>query len=359
MNKQKRIRDYGIVIGHMPTGQNNALTDVPGVRVGHVTLSRGAVQTGVTAIIPHSGNLFRDKMRAAVHVVNGFGKTAGLVQLEELGTLETPLLLTNTLSVGTVWEGLVRYMLDTNPEIGLTTGTVNPVVAECNDGYLNAIRGGHVRPEHVAEAIRSAAAEFGEGACGAGTGMSCYGLKGGIGSASRRVSLQAREYILGVLVLANFGRLPDFTLNGRRVGERIEQLQRERGELSAIVTPLENKEKGSVIIVIATDIPASERQLQRLARRATIGLARTGSFLGNGSGDIAMAFSTANPVRHFETEDIVVQQEFNENRIDDLFRSVAEATEEAVLNALVCAETTVGRDGNVRHSLREYLEALI
>ena len=251
-------------------------------------------------------------------MVNGFGKMTGLVQVEELGIIETPILLTNTLSVGAVWDGVARYMLRENPEIGLTTGTVNPLVAECNDGYLNDIRGGHVQAEHVTTAIANAGMTFAEGGWGGGTGMSCYGLKGGIGSASRLVMLQEKAYTVGVMVQANFGRLPDLTLNGVNVGARIEELQLE--QMMKLSLESEKQEKGSVIIVIGTDIPLNERQLQRVARRTTVGLARTGSFLGNGSGDIAIAFSTANQISHFETADLIVGYGVNENRLDDIFR---------------------------------------
>lgn len=346
MEKTRRLRDYGIVIGKMRTGTKNTITDVPGVTVGHATIDKGSVKTGVTAVKPHGGNLFRDKVVAASHVINGFGKTAGLVQIEELGAIETPIILTNTLSVGTASSALVKYMLDLNADIGVSTGTINPVVAECNDGYLNDIRGQHVDAVHVYNALAACGDTFAEGAVGAGTGMSCYGLKGGIGSASRQVVFDHATHTVGVLVLANFGVKEDLMLNGTPIGHLLEE------------APAGCEDKGSVIIIIATDIPMTERQLKRVARRSVIGLARTGSYVGNGSGDIAIAFTTANRVNHYESRDIIVHQAVNENRINDVFRAVVEGVEEAVLNALIAAKTTVGRDGNIRYGLTAYLDKL-
>jgi len=191
----KKIRDYGIIIGSIPTGKNNSITDVKGVKVGHKTLNNGNIKTGVTAVVPHEGNIFKEKLIAACHVINGFGKSTGLVQIEELGTLETPIILTNTLSVGTAHEALVRYMLENNDDIGDTTGTVNPVICECNDGEINDIRGLHVKKEDVFDAIKSADVEFEEGNVGAGTGMICYDLKGGIGSSSRVIELDDKNIL--------------------------------------------------------------------------------------------------------------------------------------------------------------------
>ena len=350
MQGQKRIQDYGIKIGRMQSGPRNSITDVPEVKVGHHTLNTGSVKTGVTAVLPHSGNLFRDKVMAACHVINGFGKTVGTVQIEELGTIETPIILTNTMSVGIACDGLVQYMLRNNEDIGLTTGTVNPVVAECNDSFLNDIRGGHVRQEHVLAALENAQENFAEGGVGAGTGMSCYGLKGGIGSASRLVKLATYDYTVGVLVLANFGLKEDLVINGYQAGEEIIAADQARSC---------EQEKGSIIIVVATDIPLTERQLKRVARRATVGIARTGSFIGNGSGDIVIGFTTANQVSHYEQHSIINIKMINENEINPVFRAVAEATEEAILNALICADTTEGRDGHIRYSLKEYIPCLL
>lgn len=352
MNKTKKIRDYDITIGKMPTGEKNLITDVPGVRVGHVTLDEGDLQTGVTAVVPHDGNLFRDKVVAASHVINGFGKSIGLMQVDELGTLETPILLTSTLNVGLVADGLVDYMLEQNPEIGVKTGTVNPVVCECNDAYLHNARGRHVKQHHVKEAIKKATSIFDEGAVGAGRGMSCYHLKGGIGSASRIVHLGTPEettYTLGILVLANFGERGDLLIDGYKMGHRIDETLKSQSQ---------EKDRGSVIVVMATDAPLSDRQLKRILRRATVGLARTGSYLGTGSGDVVVGFTTSNRVQHFEEATYVSQQVLNENLIDGFFRAAAEATEEAVLNALVCAEPVTGLRGHRRESLAAHMGLL-
>ncbi|MBL3540706.1 P1 family peptidase [Aminivibrio sp.] len=342
MDFRKRMVDYGINTGILPRGPRNAITDVEGVRVGHCTLADGPVQTGVTALLPHGGNLFREKLLAACHVINGFGKSAGLVQVEEMGTLETPVILTNTFAVGTASEALVRHMLADNPDIGRETGTVNPVVCECNDGFLNDIRGFAVREEHVLRALASASENFDEGAVGAGRGMSCHQLKGGIGTASRVVRVEGTSFILGVLVLSNYGRLEDFRVDGRHIGPVIGKIHPPQDE------------QGSIIAVIATDIPLTERQLRRVARRASVGITRTGAFIGSGSGEIALAFTTANRFLHHETAPLVSLSMLNENHINLAFRAAAEATEEAVLNSMVRAEPVSGRDGHVRHSLAEY-----
>ena len=265
-----------------PKGKRNLISDVPGVKVGHVTLKDDEkfIHTGVTAILPHEGNLFQEKVAAGACVINGFGKSAGLVQIEELGTIETPILMTNTLSVGAGLNGLIQYMLKDNEDIGVSTGTVNCVVTECNDGELNDIRGMHVKEEHVLKALEKADEEFTEGGVGGGTGMCCMGLKGGIGSASRIITCNEKEYTLGAIVMSNFGVLGNLRIDGKRIKTEL---------------PKEDKpEKGSIIIVLGTDIPLSDRQLKRIAKRATVGLARVGSLLGNGSGEIANAFSQGN-----------------------------------------------------------------
>ncbi len=345
--KKNRVRDYGISIGKLTTGKNNSITDVEGVLVGHCTIAEGDARTGVTSILPHGGNLFRDKVAAACHVINGFGKTVGTLQIDELGTIETPIVLTNTLSVGTAYEALVEYMLEQNEDIGISTGTVNPVICECNDGFLNDIRGLHVTKAHVFESIRSAGTCFEEGAVGAGTGMSCFGLKGGIGSASRLIKLDEGDYTLGVLVLSNFGVKEDLLLDGMHAGSTICR--------NPEVT---EEDKGSIIVIIATDIPLSERQLKRVSKRAVVGLARLGSFLGNGSGDIVISFSTANRIKHYEEQDIIIMKLINENKINLLFRAAAEATEEAVLNSMVASEAVTGRSGNRRETLKRYIEII-
>lgn len=349
MKGQKRIRDYGIRIGDMETGLLNSITDVEGVKVGHVTLDKGETRTGVTAILPHGGNIFKEKVRAAVHVINGFGKTMGTIQIEELGTIETPVILTNTLSIGAACDGLIDYMLENNPDICTTTGSVNPVVCECNDQYLNDIREKRIKREHVFEAIENANVEFKEGAVGAGTGMACLGLKGGIGTASRVMDMDGRAYTVGALVMTNFGTGEDLLIDGIKAGKIIKSIEEMNGP---------KEDKGSIIMIIATDLPLTERQLKRVCRRAGVGLSRTGSHIGNGSGDIVISFTTANKVIHYQDRDIVDMKVLNENRMDKVFRAAAECIEEAILNSLVCAKTTIGKDGHTRKSLSEYINRL-
>ena len=346
MLEQKRIRDFGVVIGALPTGEKNAITDVEGVRVGHATLRKGDVNTGVTAVIPHDGNVFLEKLIAAVHVINGFGKSAGLIQVDELGTLETPILLTNTFGVGTSINRLIQHMLKQNADIGDTTGTVNPVVFECNDSYLNDIRGMHVGSEDIDSAIENAASDFMEGSVGAGTGMSCYKLKGGIGSASRVIRVDRKNYTVGMLVLTNMGSLEDLTVGGQKVGAEIALKQKEDDR---------SADKGSLIMIIATDIPMTSRQLKRIARRAEVGVARTGNCISTGSGEIVLAFSTAQRIMHYEKHGITDIRMLDEERMDRVFRAVAECSEEAVLNSMITAGRTIGRDGHVRESLSAYL----
>jgi len=337
-------KESGIKIGRGTPGQRNLITDVPGVKVGHVTIRDGAdVNTGVTAILPHEGNLFQDKVMASSCVINGFGKTMGLVQVEELGTIETPIIMTNTLSIGTAANALIKYMLQQNEDIGVKTGTVNPLVCECNDGVLNDIRGLHVKEEHVFEALANCSEDFEEGVVGSGTGMCCLGLKGGIGSASRIVKLDDKEYTVGALVMSNFGGAGRLLIEGRHMGQEI------KDKLEA------QQDKGSIIMLIATDIPLSERQLKRVARRAGVGLARTGSYYGNGSGDIAIAFTTANRVPHYSKTAVMDMKMISDNKIDPVFDMTAEAVEEAIISSLYHAETTTGRAGKVKYGLRDFL----
>ena len=311
-------KESGIKIGRGTPGARNLITDVPGVKVGHVTIRDGAdINTGVTAILPHEGNLFQEKVMASSCVINGFGKTMGLVQVEELGTIETPIIMTNTLSIGTAATALIKYMLQQNEDIGVKTGTVNPLVCECNDGTLNDIRGLHVKEEHVFEALANCSEDFAEGVVGSGTGMCCLGLKGGIGSASRIVKLDGTEYTVGALVMSNFGGAGRLLIEGRHMGQEI------KDKLEA------QQDKGSIIMLIATDIPLSERQLKRVARRAAVGLARTGSYYGNGSGDIAIAFTTANRVPHYSKNAVMDMKMLADSKIDPVFDMAAEAVEEA------------------------------
>ena len=332
-----------IVIGNLKKGKRNLITDVAGVKVGHVTLNDGGIKTGVTAILPHGGNVFKEKVMASSCVINGFGKSMGIVQIEELGTIETPIIMTNTLSVGTAATGLTKYMLQQNEDIGNTTGTVNCVVTECNDGRLNDIRGLHVKEEHVFEAIKNADSEFKEGAVGSGTGMVCFGLKGGIGSSSRIVELDGNEFTIGALVMSNFGSIRDLMVSGDKIGERL------------FKENIQEKDQGSIIIIIATDVPLSERQLKRISKRSVIGLGRTGSHLGNGSGDICISFTTANKIKHYSDKNIINMKMIDDEVIDKVFRGAVESVEEAVISSLYHAETTIGINGNTRKSLKEYL----
>jgi D-aminopeptidase len=335
-----RARDLGLACGTLPPGARNTIADVPGVGVGHTSLNEGDIHTGVTAIVPHPGDLFRNKLPAAAVVLNGFGKSIGLMQLNELGTLETPILLSNTFAIASCANALIRRAIAANPEIGRRTGTVNPVVLECNDGHLNDIQAMAVTEAHAQGAIEAAHADFAVGSVGAGTAMSCFGLKGGIGTASRRLRLDATDHHLGILVLANFGNAGDLVLPG---GQRIPP------------TGPRGLEAGSCAVVMATDVPLEHRQLRRVAARAGVGLAWCGAFWGTGSGDIALAFTTANQVPYRPDGQLLSRRVLAEPAIDLLFRAAAEATEEAVFDALAAAETFAGRAGHRRVSLREIL----
>ncbi|USG99407.1 P1 family peptidase [Thermococcus argininiproducens] len=340
--------ELGIRIGTLEHGKMNSITDVKGVKVGHVTLiwgegklipGKGPVRTGVTAILPHDGNIYKEKVLAGVFVMNGYAKPVGLIQVMELGTIETPILLTNTLSVGVVTDALIEYMLKENEDIGVTTGSVNPIVMECNDSYLNDIRGRHVKKEHAFDAIESANKYFKEGSVGAGTGMSAFEFKGGIGSSSRIVEIAGEEYNVGALVLSNFGKREDLTIAGVPVGMELKDWPGRGGN-----------EKGSIIMVIATDAPLNSRQLGRVAKRAIVGLARTGGYAYNGSGDITLAFSTAQKIPHHMEKPLKLDV-LSDSSLSMLFKATAEAVEEAIINSLLQAETMIGRDGHIRHAL--------
>lgn len=336
------VTDSRWSFGALPAGPRDLITDVPGVLVGQVTLSGREMETGVTAVLPHGGNLFRSKVPAAVHVINGFGKSAGLMQVQEMGTIESPILLTNTFAVGAAIDGALTWLMDRNPEIGDTTGTVNPLVLECNDGGINHIRLRHVREAHVLEAITSAADTFQEGAVGGGRGMRCYGLKGGIGSASRLVAVGEETYTVGALLMTNFGAKADLTVCGEPIGRQIASGEREL-------------DRGSVIVVLATDAPMTCRQLGRCARRAQNGLARTGSCTGNGSGEVVVMFSTQNKLLHFPEQPVVHGRWLHDDALEGFFRAVTECVEESVISSLLHAQPMVDRRGRVVHSLSEYL----
>ncbi|XCP83965.1 P1 family peptidase [Roseburia hominis] len=341
------------------SGRRNLITDVPGVRVGNVTINEGDIHTGVTAVLPHEGNLFREKVMAGVSVINGFGKSMGLIQVEELGTIETPIILTNTLSAGTACEALTRYMLEQNEEIGVTTGTVNCVITECNDGHLNDIRGMHIKEEHVREALARAEAEFEEGSVGGGTGMVCLGLKGGIGSASKVIQADGTSYTVGALVMSNFGAAGNLVIGGTHYDTRRYRQECSKEKTQSIdggKCGADAKDKGSIIMIIATDLPLSERQLKRVARRSMIALGRTGSYSGNGSGDIAIAFSTANKLMHYSDRDIIDLKMFYDEKIDMVFEAAVEAVEEAIVSSLYHADSMTGIRGNYVMGLREFIE---
>lgn len=340
---QQRIRDAGVKIGVLAPGKLNAITDVNGVRVGHITLMEGNnVRTGVTAILPHGGNIFQEKVPAAVFVGNGFGKLAGSTQVEELGNLETPVILTNTLSVPVAMEAVIEYMLGLPGNEGVQS--VNAVVGETNDGYLNDIRGLHIKKEHVLQAIRQArGGPVEEGNVGAGTGTVCFGFKGGIGTASRVLPNSQGGYTVGVLVQSNFGGV--LTIDGAPVGEELKKFY--------LSNELKRDTDGSCMIVVATDAPLDARNLRRLAQRALFGLARTGGIAANGSGDYAIAFSTHPDVRirHQKLERLDTVTLLRNDHISPLFLAVIEATEEAIVNSLWAATTMTGKDNRTVEAL--------
>lgn len=340
---QTRPRNLGVPFGILPAGTRNAITDVPGVRVGHFTKIQGqGIRTGVTAILPHGGNLFQEKVPAAIFVGNGFGKLAGVTQVQDLGNLESPVILTNTLSVAAGIEGVVRFSLAQPGNEAVQS--VNAVVGETNDGYLNDIRGMHISPEEVIGTIQTARlGEVEEGNVGAGTGTVCFGWKGGIGTSSRQLPESLGGYTVGVLVQTNFGG--NLQIAGIPVGEKLGKYP--------FKDALE-KSDGSCMIVVATDAPISERNLERMAQRAMMGLAKTGGIASNGSGDYVIAFSTHEGLRipYSITPQKLQNVEFLRNDdMTSLFLAVIEATEEAIINSLFAAKTMEGKDGRIIEAL--------
>ena len=337
-NTQNRIRDYDINIGVLEPGNNNAITDVNGVLVGHQTLVKGDnIRTGVTAILPHSGNLFQEKVPAAIYLGNGFGKLAGYSQVEELGNIETPIILTNTLSVATAMNATVGYTL--NQKGNEQIRSVNAVVGETNDGRLNDIRGRHVSEEDVLTAINNAnSGKMEEGNVGAGTGTICFGWKGGIGTSSRKLPASLGGYTVGVLVQSNFGGILE--VGGIPVGKLLGTYPFKK--------EIEQDSDGSCMIVVATDAPLSDRNLKRLAKRAIMGLAKTGGIASNGSGDYVIAFSTyaENRVPYNSSESTISKEDLINNKLTPLFLATIEATEEAILNSLVAASDMTGYKGH-------------
>jgi D-aminopeptidase len=343
-----RARSLGLSLGTYPTGKLNAITDVPGVKVGHTTLIRGEgtlvpgqgpVRTGVTVVIPRD-DVWHKKVPAGAFVLNGTGEMTGLAWVEESGFLEYPIALTNTLNLPRVANGVMSWMIARYPEIGIQDDTLTPVIAECDDSRLNDIQGRHVSEADVIKALDSASdGPVAEGTVGAGTGMVSYGFKGGIGTASR-VTQAAGGYTVGVLVNTNSGRREELLMGGIPIGK-----------LYGNSKAASEGSEGSIIIVIATDAPLDARQLKRLAKRAALGLARTGSTARHGSGDFVLAFSTGNVIPHYPKERTYQTTVFADTHLNPLFTATVEATQEAILNALTMATTVVGRDGNKAEAL--------
>jgi len=344
-----RARALGIVVGSYAPGPLNAITDVAGVTVGQITLisgdgplkpGLGPVRTGVTVVIPRD-DVWHKKVAAGSFVLNGTGEMTGLAWVTESGFLEYPIALTNTLNVPRVANGVMNWMIARYPEIGITDDTLTPVVAECDDGRLNDIQGRHVSEADVVKALDSASSgAVQEGTVGAGTGMVSYGFKGGIGTSSRRLPETEGGYTIGVLVNANHGRRPELVIGGLPVGRLYEAVP-------PVAQPLSpGQSEGSIIIIIATDAPLDSRQLTRLAKRAVLGLARTGSTARHGSGDFMLAFSTGNIIPHYPKDPTFQQMHFADTHLNPLITATVEATEEAILNALTMATTVVGRDGH-------------
>jgi D-aminopeptidase len=359
------VRDLGVTIGRYLPGTWNAITDVPGVKVGHVTLhegegtlqaGQGPIRTGVTVIIPRE-DVWHHKVPAGAFVLNGTGEMTGLAWIAESGFLEYPIALTNTLNVPRVADGVMSWMIQHYPEIGITDDTLTPVVAECDDSRLNDSQGRHVSPEDTIRALETATTgPVDEGSVGAGTGMVSYQFKGGIGTASRVLPPEEGGYRVGVLVNANHGRRHELTIAGVPVGQLYDEVAKvskndsKELPIAALVEPAaalshKRQDSGSIIIIIATDAPLDARQLSRLSRRGAIGLARTGSISHHGSGDFMLAFSTGNVIPHYPKEPTFLMNHLADTHLNPLFQATVEATEEAILNALLQATTVTGRDG--------------
>ena len=346
-----RARDIGLVVGVFPPGPDNAITDVAGVRVGQTTVVEGdGIRTRVTAILPHGGNPYLSRVPAAIHVGNGFGKLLGVTQVRELGELETPILLTCTLCVWKAADAMAAWML--TREGMENVRSINPVVGETNDGGLNDIRARPIRPEHVVAALESATeGPVEEGAVGAGTGTVAFGWKGGIGTSSRVLPESLGGYTVGVLVQSNFGGI--LQMNGAPVGVELgqyafaDQVRPSRRQGAAYDPRADVQEWGSIMMVVATDAPLSDRNLERVARRAIMGLARTGSYASNGSGDYVIAFSTANGVRRGTTPSLIRTDDLHNEQMSGLFEATVEATEEAIYNSLLKAVTVTGNGRTV------------
>jgi D-aminopeptidase len=343
-SKRMRIRDLGIKIGMFKPGRYNAITDVPGILIGHTTIikgtgklvpGKGPVRTGVTAILPKSGNIFYDRLSSGGFVLNGAGELSGLTQVMEWGLIETPILLTNTLSVGTCSHGLVKYMVEKYPGVGREYDVMIPLVGECDDSWLNDIAGRHVRTEHVYEAIENATSgPVEEGNVGGGTGMITCDLKGGIGTSSRKLPPEKGGYTIGVIVMSNFGRLLEFRLDGIPVGKLLAPKIKEY--------TIRRESYGSIITVIATNAPLLSQQLNRLSKRAALGIGRVGSIAAHQSGEIVLAFSNANIFSRHSKRRTYTLSILSDEHMNPLYQAVIEATEEAILNALCMADDMSG-----------------
>jgi D-aminopeptidase len=331
-------------IGDFPAGPRGGIGDVTGVTVGHRTIATGPLQTGVTVVVPHLADPYLQKLPAAAVVINGYGKSVGLLQLNELGVLETPIALTNTFSVGTVATAQIRAAIAANPGIARSTTTVNPVVFECSDAYLSDMQALAVTEADYVAALAAAGVDFERGSVGAGRGMSCFGLKGGVGTASRRLDSDRRTGMIGALVLGNFGRTESLVVAGRRIGPAL------AARLEEAAPPMD---QGSVIVVLAIDAPLDHRQLRRVAMRGAAGIARTGSYYGHGSGDIVVAFSTAERIPHVAVGTVQSRRCLVESELERVFRAAADVTEQAILDALFSATTVTGFAGHTRVALTE------
>ncbi len=373
-DKRPRCIDLGLQMGILPRGKLNSITDVPGVRVGHTTLiegdgdlriGKGPIRTGVTAILPHGENIYESNVKASAHVINGYGKTVGIPQIKELGRIESPIVLTSTLSTWKVTDYLVDYLSEQNPGIR----SFNPVVGECNDGFLNDIVGRHIEKSHVLDAIEHASEdECSEGVVGAGVGMTGFGWKGGIGTSSRVLQTQydkgktaQGEFTVGCLTLTNTGDARDLRLDGIPIGRHVVPPGYEDEKnpsnwidadpLKGTIQTSSNEPPGSIMIVIATDAPLSSRQLNRLAKRAALGLGLAGGIATHGSGDFAIAFSTSDFGKGEAINDTYRTHQLDDNKLSNLFRGVIESTNEAILNSILKAVTVTGINGNTRHAI--------
>ncbi len=351
--KRLRLRDLGLSIGRYPTGPKNAITDVPGVLVGHSTIIRGTgklarksgpVRTGVTAILPNGHDTFLERVVASGFVLNGAGEMSGLIQVMEWGLLETPILLTNTHSVGACSDALVNYMVDHHPSIGVRHDVVIPLVGECDDSWLNDISGSHVKEKHVREALENAhSGPVQEGAVGGGTGMITCDLKAGIGTSSRQITVGDDVYTLGVLVMSNFGQLRDLRVDGFPMGRK---LQKEFADLKT-----RREIYGSIIVVLATDAPLSTHQIQRVCRRAALGIGRVGSYAAHGSGEIVIGFSTGNRIPRNAQDGEYEMKVLMDRNLNKIYEASIEVTEESILNSLCMATDMEGIDGHYSPSI--------